>query len=270
MEVLDAIEKTYLERKGDPEFLSMIKSEAMFGLSEILPWIKKDISCLEVGAGSGTLSIMVAELGVMIDALEPGSGFENWDKFLTMVEEKRSENFRVLRSSIESFNSDKRYDLIFSINVFEHISDWRRSLKNVHNLLLPGGSAIILCPNYGFPYESHFRIPVIIDKTVTEKIFQHVISKYETQNNCSGLWGTLNFISANKVIKFCSQEGINVNFDRNIFNRMLHRVVNDGDFRKRQGILSKFVGLFLRLKLDRLLMLLPIRYQPYMMFRISR
>ena len=66
----------------------------------------------------------------------------------------------------------KKYDIIYSVNVFEHLSNWKLYLKKTNEWLNPEGLNIILCPNYSFPYESHFKIPIIINKKLTYSIFK--------------------------------------------------------------------------------------------------
>ena len=61
-------------------------------------------------------------------------------------------------------------------------------------LLTPSGKLIILCPNYGFPFESHFSIPIIFNKKLTALIFKKRIEIFEKINACEGLWDSLNFV----------------------------------------------------------------------------
>ena len=53
---------------------------------------------------------------------------------------------------------------IFCVNVFEHVDDWRHFLDWASKNLNENGQFIVLCPNYGIPYESHFKIPIIFNK----------------------------------------------------------------------------------------------------------
>lgn len=49
-----------------------------------------------------------------------------------------------------------RYDIIFSTFVFEHVSDPRRTLDKLFDLLADGGQLFIFCPRFDFPfYLSH-------------------------------------------------------------------------------------------------------------------
>ena len=48
--------------------------------------------------------------------------------------------------------------------------DWRDFLSFANNSLAENGRLIILCPNYGFPYESHFHLPIIVNKSLTKTV----------------------------------------------------------------------------------------------------
>ena len=67
----------------------------------------------------------------------------------------------------EDFKPRKKYDIIYSVNVFEHLLDWKLYIDKTKEWLKPQGVNIILCPNYSFPYESHFKIPILLNKEIT-------------------------------------------------------------------------------------------------------
>lgn len=46
---------------------------------------------------------------------------------------------------------DKRYDIIFSTYVWEHVSEPRATLSHLLSLLNPGGSLFLFCPRYDAP-----------------------------------------------------------------------------------------------------------------------
>ena len=47
------------------------------------------------------------------------------------------------------------FDLAFSHEVIEHVSDDRAALSEMARTLRPGGRAIIFCPNRWYPFETH-------------------------------------------------------------------------------------------------------------------
>ena len=79
--------------------------------------------------------------------------------------------FDIENIQIEKFSTKENFDLIFSINVFEHVRDWKKYIEQTNRLLKDNGLNIIFAPNYDFPYEPHFVLPIIINKTITEFFF---------------------------------------------------------------------------------------------------
>ena len=70
----------------------------------------------------------------------------------------------------------------------------KQYIINTNKILNKDGINIILCPNYDFPYESHYIIPIIINKKITKFFFKNYIEKKEMQTNYKGCWEGLNFI----------------------------------------------------------------------------
>jgi ubiquinone/menaquinone biosynthesis C-methylase UbiE len=47
------------------------------------------------------------------------------------------------------------FDGVFMNEVFEHVSDEARTLREIHRVLRPGGHLILISPNRFFPFEGH-------------------------------------------------------------------------------------------------------------------
>jgi SAM-dependent methyltransferase len=57
--------------------------------------------------------------------------------------------------------SDQSFDVVTLWNVLEHVSDLVSLLKEVRRVLVPGGSAYMVCPNYAASrLEAHYHIPM--------------------------------------------------------------------------------------------------------------
>jgi SAM-dependent methyltransferase len=50
---------------------------------------------------------------------------------------------------------DNSFDLILSHEVIEHVQDDRAAVAEMVRALVPGGRAVIFCPNRGYPFETH-------------------------------------------------------------------------------------------------------------------
>ena len=97
-------------------------------------------------------------------------GFDNYgpiSKKMTL-----SKNMKLFHGDFNEFNQEKDFDLIYSFNVFEHLKNQNKYIDTMNNLLSLNGKSLIFCPNYDFPYEPHFVIPIIYNKELTYKIFK--------------------------------------------------------------------------------------------------
>lgn len=250
-------------------------SEAEFGFRHVKQYCQ---SCpeggdvLEVGCGSGILLSMLAERFERLNfsGIEPfGDGFASLAQLNTFVQES---GVTIANCGYENFSADQAYDLIYCVNVFEHVDDWRHMLGWVSKMLKEGGKFVVLCPNYSFPYESHFRIPIFLNKSLTHSVFRKSISKLEEDTDTAGLWNSLNFVKKRDVERYIRRNddlSLALRDDTTIIDDMVDRVSEDEEFRKRQKIIgsiaigAKKLGLFEVIKLFR-------QRLPYMKLEFTR
>ncbi|MDC0080027.1 class I SAM-dependent methyltransferase [Pseudomonadota bacterium] len=246
-------------------------AEAKFGF----PYLKEKIDSmecgakiLEVGCGTGILLSMLAEEFSQheLHGIEPFGDGHALFKDLNSVVRKTGVNIKI--QAYEEHNSEK-YDLIYCINVFEHVDDWRHFLNWSADNLKEGGVFFVICPNYGFPYEPHFRIPIIFNKNLTFKIFKNYIGRFE-QNMDSGtfgLWNSLNFVKKKELRKFFNQAEISQKFvmhdDTSVIDDMVGRISEDVEFKKRQSLMGNIAIFLKKLGIFNLIKLFP-NYIPYM------
>lgn len=233
MNILDRLKNSNIPKS------SIWINEALFGFKHIEPLLasKKKLRVLEVGCGAGILLALLREkypyhhyVGV-----EPYDGsFESLRKINDSIEDK---SINVLRQGYEDFTGSD-YDLVFSVNVVEHLTDWPDFIKKSSHWLNDAGKLVILCPNYGFPYESHFNLPVIFNKFITFRLFEKKIKLFEQKHDSEGLWDTLNFITLSKLKAVVSQEKLKIEVKHQIFTDMISRLSYDGEFSKRHKTLG--------------------------------
>ena len=245
-------------------------NEAKFGYKQIQNFcskIKKEGKVLEIGCGSGILLSLLSEKNkhLFFQGLEPfNDGFYSLEGINSIV---KNYGVSIYNISYEEFKTKSRYDLIFCINVFEHLDDWKYLLDKSYKLLKKNGKLIILCPNYGFPFESHFSIPIIINKSITFKLFKNYIKKFEKNNNYIGLWKSLNFVSKSKIKKHLeSYEKVNkykITDDKSIIDFMINRLITDSEFQRRHKIIGKASLLLKKLHLIKIFKFFS-NYLPYM------
>ena len=261
----------------DPVERGRIQLEAEFGLREMkvaIMALPADARVLEVGCGTGYLLAVFSSLrpDVSFAGLEPlGQGFAAFDATLTKVQSAYS-NLTIHRTGIEDFRpyaDTPTYDFVFSVNVFEHVGDWRRAVLVGAGLLSKAGQMIILCPNYAVPYEPHFRIPIVFTPGLTRRIFARSIERLEAESNAKGLWNSLNFITVPQMRLHCRAHGLKLVFDTAVMSRMLDRLDTDPEFARRQAAVAGLARLLRRFGAAWVLQRLPASFSPYMKALVS-
>lgn len=250
-------------------------AEAQFGYDKIHPQIKTLLlgaRVLEVGAGSGILlSTLASEFpGLNFTGLEPmGDGFQYEDTFHKLINE--FPNAHLHPTGYEAMPDTQKFDLIYLVNVFEHLPDWQDFLKFVRTILSPTGTCIVLCPNYSFPYEPHFQIPIVFTKKITHALLGKTIKKFEKTNDCAGLWKSLNFVKLSKVKHRARMLNLNVGLNKTILREMVSRLDSDPVFAKRQGVLRTPIFILKKTGLMSFLFTSKIteRFIPYMHLSFS-
>ncbi|MBF0195448.1 MAG: methyltransferase domain-containing protein [Magnetococcales bacterium] len=164
------------QAKAEDKLYKEYSEEAKFGMKYVEPFLLNLNDCshvLEVGSGP---CILISQLSMLhkninFQAIEPmGPGFYMFD---SLIQKAQKDNlFKLYPSGYETFESEIKFDLIYLINSFEHLPDFQHCIHFLKDNLAANGRCIILCPNYSFPYEPHFQLPVIISSKITHYIFR--------------------------------------------------------------------------------------------------
>ena len=270
----NTLKKNYIDLFENSDKCDFVLTDVLFAFKEIYSLIddKKVSNILEIGSGTG---ILLKELSRIFSektfhGLDPHQrGFYNYEKISKKIS---NNNLLIFNDKLETFSSNESYDLIFSFNVFEHLEDQKIYIKKIDNLLKKDGKSVILCPNYDFPYEPHFIIPIIYNKNITYKFFKKKITDHEKITGEKGLWDGLNFCSKKKLKKYLIRNDYQFNFDQGIKDRLLQRIDDDKSlyFEKRQGIVAKIAKIAKKLKLDKFIFNFLMIPFPYMKIIIKK
>ncbi|WP_084436537.1 class I SAM-dependent methyltransferase [Aldersonia kunmingensis] len=95
-----------------------------------------NVRVLDFGAGAGTYADMLAERDISPDCLEP-------DKDLQQA--LRSKGYRVVDPDLSNAETGK-YDVIYTLNVLEHIKNDQEAAEELAALLRPGGTLVVYVP----------------------------------------------------------------------------------------------------------------------------
>ncbi|MEH0155777.1 methyltransferase domain-containing protein [Limibacter armeniacum] len=102
---------------------------------------------LDLGCGYGEFSFMVAEKlkNLKVTALDIDS--KRIEKVRDARKEMELDNVEVFEGKIDSYPEDEHFDLIFSVDVFEHIYVEQMPFKDCFQKLKPGGYLLVKMPN---------------------------------------------------------------------------------------------------------------------------
>lgn len=206
-------------------FVRTLQGEAKLGLELVRPRLRPGMRVLEVGAGMGLLSAYLASTGVDVVALEPGLGGFGVNAALA-----RAADFRDLRRlEIPAGRLDgMEFDLVYSINVLEHIPDLPAALRGMARVLAADGLMVHTCPNYLVPFEPHFGIVLVPG-------MPRLTAALRPRLRTSELWQSLNFVTLPRLRRMAAAEGLDVRFEEGLLRRAFERLETDEAFRERQG-----------------------------------
>lgn len=102
--------------------------------------LKKGGSFLEVGCGDGYFSEMISDFAKKIVATDIKK------KIAGSVFRKKNINFQIVDGSSLPFKRE-RFDLIFSIDVIEHVDDDQKFINESLRVLKKGGFLVVVAPN---------------------------------------------------------------------------------------------------------------------------
>lgn len=247
------------ERDVDPAVVAKAAAdyiaESRAGLQLIDQRLRAGQRLLEIGAGIGLLSSFLALEGFDVVAIEPSAiGFELMDALRRAIDQQLPANDRQLIDvGIDDVGPGLgSFDLIYSVNVIEHLPDVKSALSRIAELLATEGISVHSCPNYFVPYEPHFGIPLLpFRPTATAKVLPRKISE-------TGLWRSLNFVTASQIRTSAADAGLSVKFQPGVMANAFNRLSEDEEFAARQSGIAGTVGRAVRfLRLETLLAKLP-------------
>lgn len=263
-----------LLQRESPHLLPLFEvfaEEARFARAWLAPRLQglpAGARVLEVGAGLMLLSAQLAREGFRVTALEPvGTGFAVFQELQAVVRrhaQERGIGFAVLPQGVEDLSEHAVYDFAFSINVMEHVASVETAIANVTHALKPGASYAFFCPNYRFPYEPHFGIPIVGSKQLTGRLFRRAIHENRRVPDPEGVWQSLNWITVATVDRICRRlQGLEWRYERSVLAAALERITRDAEFAGRRAPWMRSLSrVLVASRLHRLTTLLPATLQP--------
>jgi hypothetical protein len=257
------------EKKEAEQYLQNAIADAEFTLNRIQPYLYKSIKILEVGGGLHLLSAYLYENEYHITSLEPG----NFTFFIDNLREniiKELNPKNTFTCKLEDFNTNAKYDFIFSINVLEHTDSVVEHIKLQTDLLRNSESKILVrAPNYNLPFDSHFYkffIPFLPNFTF-KKILKKKLIKDLGKQKYYDILNSLNFD--------CKFSVLNKNFKIKTYNpfiEIFQRLENDKVFNERilQNLFVKIIYKIISKFKVKIFNFIPKRLYPYLIIEIDK
>ena len=133
-----------------------------------------------------------------------------------------------------------KFDLIYSINVLEHILRFRNSLVSMQSDLGKNGTMPHTCPNYHIPYEPHFAILIA-------PFIPRLTTCFIPNLRKSELWNSLNFVSSTSLRHICYSLGLEIKLYPNVMYDTFIRLDEDEAFRRCQNPFVLMIYSFLKI-----------------------
>ncbi len=137
----------HIERDGQTATKIFDNRSLNIDYRTLKPILKKGISVLDVGCGTGSISKDIANIvgnsGKVI-------GIDNTEKFIESGKEtyKNIQNLILIHSDLFNFNPNEKFDLITSARTLQWLSNPKEALLKIKSLLKPNGRISILDYNH--------------------------------------------------------------------------------------------------------------------------
>jgi SAM-dependent methyltransferase len=248
-------------------------SAARFHYQNLAPEIRglpDGARVLEIGCGAAILITMLRKENpnIQLEGIEPLA--DGFDKTAALLDHFQKLGAQIIRTTYENFEPSERYDLVYLVNVLEHLPNWRHFLRTLPRFLKPGGRCLVLCPNYDFPFEPHFGRPVIASKTTMARIFRRRIAHVEETYGVHGLWDSLNFVRFSQIKRHLIGAPFQLKVRHEVSDRMIARFSYDPVFKTYFPLIGAFGNMLRFVGVTRMLRLKYLEnLQPYVFFELT-
>lgn len=117
--------------------------EAMLDLTCRRAKLEDGMSVLDLGCGWGSLTLWIAEHYPHCRILAVSNSRDQIDFIQSRAREEGFEHVEGLVADINELGLEQRFDRVLSIEMFEHMKNYRRLLKKISQILAPGGKLFV-------------------------------------------------------------------------------------------------------------------------------
>ena len=105
--------------------------------------IEDGMNVLELGCGWGAISLWMAEHYPRSRILAVSNSRPQREYILARCRERGITNLEVVTSDMNIFHTERRFDRVVSVEMFEHMRNWPLLLERIRGWLRPGGKLFI-------------------------------------------------------------------------------------------------------------------------------
>ena len=135
--------------------LTLDESEqAALGITVQRAGIEDGMRVLDLGCGWGSVSLFVAQQFPGATVLSVSNSRTQGDYIRARAAERGLQNIEVLTADMNEFVTDRRFDRIVSVEMFEHMRNYEALFGRIHDWLEPGGRFFMhIFTHRSTPYE---------------------------------------------------------------------------------------------------------------------
>ncbi len=117
--------------------------EAMLALSCERAELIDGQQILELGCGWGSLTLWMAENYPNAKITAVSNSAPQREYIMGQAAQRSLKNIEVITANVVELSMDKRFDRVVSVEMFEHMRNYRHLLRNIHSWLKPGGKLFV-------------------------------------------------------------------------------------------------------------------------------
>lgn len=129
--------------------------QAMLELTAGRAGLGEGQTILELGCGWGSLTLFMAERYPSAQILGVSNSHSQRESILAAARRRGLDNVEIETADMNEFDTERRFDRVISIEMFEHMRNWERLLGRIHGWLQPEGRVFLhffAHRRYAYPY----------------------------------------------------------------------------------------------------------------------
>jgi ubiquinone/menaquinone biosynthesis C-methylase UbiE len=212
----------------------------------IAPETFKNKKVLEIGCGFGGGVINLHKNGALAYGVDIDEDAIEIAKIIAKQEGINQDNFYIGVAENLPFD-DETFDIVWSIQVLEHVQDPFKALTESIRVLKPKGIFFVHCPNYFYHWESHYRLCIL--PMMPKKLAKLYL---KMRGRDTKFIDSINYITPQKIEKYLSK--LPVKYENTPKERVIQKIndpkkINNQFFKKLFGTLNHSKLLFIATKM---------------------